>query len=157
MKDGQYGIFRDDHLYNAQPDKNGEYHCPNEHVCSHKPTKLKCNYVKYVDSHLRPFKCRHISCVDVHFSSPACLLRHERAEHGMHGHGSKPHLCKFADCERSVQGNGFPRRYNLYDHMKRVHDWTSETKTSTAISKDKKESVKSIKRKYVSEGLRTFL
>lgn len=42
----------------------------------------------------------------------------------MHGHGSRPHLCHFTDCERSVPGNGFPRRYNLFDHMKRVHDFT---------------------------------
>lgn len=45
----------------------------------------------------------------------------------MHGHGSRPHLCHFADCERSVPGNGFPRRYNLFDHMKRVHDYTGPT------------------------------
>lgn len=41
----------------------------------------------------------------------------------MHGHGSRPHLCEFSTCERAVEGNGFPRRYNLYDHMKRVHDY----------------------------------
>ena len=45
----------------------------------------------------------------------------------MHGHGSRPHLCHFTDCERSVPGNGFPRRYNLFDHMKRVHDYTGPT------------------------------
>lgn len=43
----------------------------------------------------------------------------------MHGHGSRPHLCHFTDCDRSLSGNGFPRRYNLYDHMKRVHDFTN--------------------------------
>ena len=42
----------------------------------------------------------------------------------MHGHGEKPHLCHFADCERSQPGNGFPRRWNLGDHMKRVHEYT---------------------------------
>ena len=45
----------------------------------------------------------------------------------MHGHGSKPHLCTYPDCERSLPGNGFPRRYNLFDHMKRVHDYTGPT------------------------------
>ena len=40
----------------------------------------------------------------------------------MHGHGDRPHLCFYAGCERGFAGNGFPRRYNLYDHMKRVHD-----------------------------------
>ena len=82
---------------------------------------------KYVDSHLRPFRCKIKSCVGVQFSSTACLLRHEREAHGMHGHGSKPHLCTYADCERSLPNNGFPRRYNLFDHMKRVHDYTGST------------------------------
>ena len=44
----------------------------------------------------------------------------------MHGHGAKPHLCKYEECDRALPGNGFPRRYNLYDHMKRVHDYKPE-------------------------------
>jgi hypothetical protein len=51
----------------------------------------------------------------------ACVLRHEREAHGLHGHGEKPYLCSYKDCERSIQGNGFPRHWNLKDHMKRVH------------------------------------
>ena len=43
----------------------------------------------------------------------------------MHGHGDKPYLCSFPDCDRSIQGNGFPRRWNLQDHMKRVHDYSA--------------------------------
>lgn len=40
----------------------------------------------------------------------------------MHGHGEKPFLCTIQDCERSKPGNGFPRHWNLNDHMKRVHN-----------------------------------
>jgi len=40
----------------------------------------------------------------------------------MHGHGEKPFLCKFEGCERGFSGNGFPRHWNLCDHMKRVHN-----------------------------------
>ncbi|KAF2014924.1 hypothetical protein BU24DRAFT_463663 [Aaosphaeria arxii CBS 175.79] len=129
MEEEQGKVARSHPLYQAQPDESGKYHCPHEGTttCNHKPTPLKCNYDKYVDSHLKPFRCNKKVCVGVQFSSTACLLRHEREAHGMHGHGSRPHLCHFADCERSVMGNGFPRRYNLFDHMKRVHDYTGPT------------------------------
>lgn len=77
---------------------------------------------KFIDSHLKPFRCKIEACSKQEFSSTACLLRHEREAHGMHGHGERPHLCFYPGCERGLSGNGFPRRYNLYDHMKRVHD-----------------------------------
>jgi len=44
----------------------------------------------------------------------------------MHGHGARPNLCHYVDCERSVTGHGFPRRYNLFDHMRRVHGWQGD-------------------------------
>jgi hypothetical protein len=47
----------------------------------------------------------------------------------MHGHGDRPHLCFYTGCERGLSGNGFPRRYNLFDHMKRVHDHREDTST----------------------------
>lgn len=122
-------VARSHVLYQQGPDKDGKYHCPEEGKpgCAHKPTSLKCNYDKYVDSHLKPFRCNKKTCIGVQFSSTACLLRHEREAHGMHGHGARPHLCHFQDCERAVPGHGFPRRYNLFDHMKRVHQFEGPT------------------------------
>ncbi|KAA8575299.1 hypothetical protein EYC84_004475 [Monilinia fructicola] len=116
---------RDHQLYhNVTTHSDGLYHCPWEgtSACQHKPEKLKCNYDKFVDSHLKPYRCKIPACADNKFSSTACLLRHEREAHAMHGHGDKPFLCKYDGCERGVTGNGFPRRWNLYDHMKRVHN-----------------------------------
>lgn len=57
----------------------------------------------------------------------------------MHGHGDKPFLCKYEGCERGVPGNGFPRHWNLRDHMKRVHNdsglpKTNISGTSSAVS-----------------------
>ena len=77
---------------------------------------------KFVDSHLKPYRCKVRSCENARFSSTACLLRHEREAHAMHGHGQKPFLCSFTGCERGQQGHGFPRHWNLRDHMRRVHD-----------------------------------
>lgn len=77
---------------------------------------------KFVDSHLKPYRCKAESCEGARFSSTACLLRHEREAHGLHGHGEKPFLCIYDGCERAVPGNGFPRQWNLRDHMKRVHN-----------------------------------
>ncbi|KAJ5153491.1 uncharacterized protein N7482_009969 [Penicillium canariense] len=138
---------RDHHYYHLAPQNDGKYHCPfsvGEKPCSHPPTTQKCayqqdpkanrlTYSKYLDSHLKPYRCKHVSCVDnqLRFSSNACLFRHEREAHGMHGHGECPHLCLFEGCERSVPGFGFPRRWNLHDHMKRVHDYTSSDRHSS--------------------------
>ena len=95
---------------------------------------LTLTFSKHLDSHLKPYRCKIGACVDLQFSSTACLLRHEREAHGMHGHGEKPHLCSFPECDRSVPGNGFPRRWNLFDHMKRVHDYNGPASSSSSGS-----------------------
>ncbi|KAH8195091.1 hypothetical protein TruAng_010748 [Truncatella angustata] len=116
---------RDHPLYkNAVPRADGLFHCPweGDASCNHKPEKLKCNYDKFVDSHLKPYRCKVDSCENARFSSTACLLRHEREAHAMHGHGDKPYLCTYEGCDRAVPGCGFPRNWNLRDHMRRVHN-----------------------------------
>ena len=75
---------------------------------------------KYLDSHLKPYQCKQSDCGNLRFSSNACLFRHEREAHGMHFYGKNPHLCHYAGCDRAVEG--FPRRWNLNDHMRRVHE-----------------------------------
>ncbi|KAM7223847.1 zinc finger protein GLI2 [Rhypophila decipiens] len=123
---GEGESARDHYLYkNVQPDKtDGLFHCPweGQASCNHKPEKLKCNYDKFVDSHLKPYRCKVEGCQNARFSSTACLLRHEREAHAMHGHGEKPYLCTYEGCERSLPGHGFPRQWNLRDHMRRVHN-----------------------------------
>ncbi|KAL5888557.1 hypothetical protein ACKVWC_003819 [Pyricularia oryzae] len=125
---------RDHEWYKAGPRADGLYHCPLEgqENCNHKPEKLKCNYDKFVDSHLRPYRCKQEACENLQFSSTACLLRHEREAHGMHGHGAKPYLCTYEGCDRAQPGNGFPRHWNLKDHMKRVHNDVAPAQSSYA-------------------------
>lgn len=103
------------------------------------------------------------------FSSNACLFRHEREAHGLHGHGDNPHLCLFEGCDRSVPGYGFPRRWNLFDHMRRVHDYTSSERSSSpepspvtssaaAASSSKKKDTAALRKKRVlgSSGHQTM-
>ncbi|KAI9669985.1 MAG: hypothetical protein M1831_007021 [Alyxoria varia] len=119
---------RKSEIYNAKPQRDGMYHCYFEETekCGHEPVKLKCNYDKYIDSHLKPWKCKVPGCEDLRFSSTACRLRHEREAHGAHGHGMNPYLCLFAGCERAQPDNGFPRSWNRNDHMKRCHNYKIE-------------------------------
>lgn len=148
-KDGESGAARSHPFYNAPPQADGFFHCPFEGKdgCDHKPEALKCNYrwvelvsatvpanysSKHIDSHLRPYRCKHPSCYEQQFSSTACLLRHEREAHGMHGHGKNPFDCPYPGCERSEPGKGFPRRWNLSDHMKRVHKHTGRNPANPA-------------------------
>lgn len=49
----------------------------------------------------------------------------------MHGHGEKPFLCTFSGCERGLEGHGFPRHWNLRDHMRRVHNQEPSPSTSS--------------------------
>lgn len=98
--------------------------------------KLTVYPSKYLDSHLKPYRCKVPACLEaqLRFSSNACLFRHEREAHGLHGHGDNPHLCLWEGCDRSIPGFGFPRRWNLYDHMRRVHDYTSSERHSSPES-----------------------
>ncbi|TDZ61606.1 hypothetical protein CTRI78_v004231 [Colletotrichum trifolii] len=140
---------RDHPLYkNATPQADGLFHCPweGESSCNHKPEKLKCNYDKFVDSHLKPYRCKIDSCENARFSSTACLLRHEREAHAMHGHGDKPFLCSYDGCDRSMPGNGFPRQWNLKDHMRRVHN-DNGVPGSPAVAASGQQSSKGRKRK----------
>ncbi|KAL4931079.1 putative C2H2 finger domain protein [Aspergillus undulatus] len=136
-KDGSEWRNPRDHPYYSLPtNQDGKYYCPfatGDKPCNHPPTTQKCAYHKYLDSHLKPYRCRDPSCIDaqLHFSSNACLFRHEREAHGLHGHGENPHLCLFEGCDRSMPGFGFPRRWNLFDHMRRVHDYASSERPSS--------------------------
>ncbi|KAJ5116158.1 hypothetical protein N7456_000506 [Penicillium angulare] len=143
---------REHQYYSLATHSDGKYYCPfanGDKPCNHPPTTQKCAYHKYLDSHLKPYRCKVPACVgnQLRFSSNACLFRHEREAHGLHGHGDNPHLCLWEGCERSVPGYGFPRRWNLYDHMRRVHDYVSserhsspETSPSATIPPKKKET-----------------
>jgi len=51
------------------------------------------------------------------FSSKAVLTRHEKEAHRMHA--AHQFFCPVSSCER--HNRGFPREYNMGDHIQRVH------------------------------------
>ncbi|KAM0664250.1 hypothetical protein ACQRIU_006833 [Beauveria bassiana] len=115
---------RESTLYkNAVPGSDGQFHCPWEGQpgCYHEPVPLKCIYDTYVDSHLKPYRCRVKTCEEARFSSTASRLRHEREAHGLQGRGHLPFLCSMEGCEHAVPGNGFSRKWKLRDHLERAH------------------------------------
>lgn len=69
----------------------------------------------------------------------------------MHGHGEKPYLCPYEGCERSLPGHGFPRQWNLRDHMRRVHN-DNGSAAQAASSPPSGASASSRGRKRKSEG-----
>ncbi|KAI1323262.1 hypothetical protein F5Y16DRAFT_348496 [Xylariaceae sp. FL0255] len=75
-----------------------------------------------VDPEIHPYRCKVEGCKNAEFFSVARLLRHQREAHVMHGHGDKPYLCSYEGCERSIIGYGFPRQWNLREHMRRFHN-----------------------------------
>ncbi|PGH33563.1 hypothetical protein GX50_03635 [[Emmonsia] crescens] len=109
------------HPYYSRPRRgDGKYYCPFAEgidPCTHLPTMEKWAYVKHLDSHLKPFQCKVTECDGPCFSSDERLHHHEREVHG-----EAPYLCSVQECERSLPGNGFPRRWNLHDHIIRLHD-----------------------------------
>lgn len=77
---------------------------------------------KFVNSHLKPYRCSVASCSNAHFSSAVLLNLHERQAHRMHGHPAyQVYNCTYKGCERSQEGRGFPRLSAFMGHMRRVH------------------------------------
>lgn len=74
-----------------------------------------------MDKHDRPYKCSHKGCEKLQgFTYSGGLLRHEREVHKLHGGTKKALFCPHTDCKRS-SGQGFTRKENLAEHIRRVH------------------------------------
>ena len=65
--------------------------------------------------------CREPGCEKIRgFTYSGGLLRHQREVHRHHGGPRAPRFCPHRDCKRS-SGQGFSRRENLNEHLRRVH------------------------------------
>jgi hypothetical protein len=104
--------WRTHNAYQAEP-QDGKYRCPWE-GCTKNPMDSRSQYQNHIDHHLKPFRCNQKECLSIRFSSNNCLRRHIKQLHT-----STVHLCPVPGCKRGTRG--FPREYNLRDHLKRVH------------------------------------
>lgn len=89
-----------------------------------------------MDRHTRPYKCDMPNCIAPPFGDAGGLFRHRREVHRRNssnvqiGDGKDSntngdtdlvieHFCPEESCQRSLKG--FPRRWNLREHQRRVH------------------------------------
>jgi hypothetical protein len=74
-----------------------------------------------MDKHTRPYVCLQPGCEKIRgFTYSGGLLRHEREVHRKYGGPKAPRFCPHKDCKRST-GQGFSRKENLHEHLRRVH------------------------------------
>lgn len=116
--------------YTARPEEelprneNGEIVCTHEECC-HKIVIFRrpCEWKKHMDNkHNRAYKCSDAACGDIPgFTYSGGLLRHMREVHNRGvGSARNPFYCPYPECIRST-GEGFTRRENLQEHLRRKH------------------------------------
>ncbi|KAI9801974.1 MAG: hypothetical protein M1825_003029 [Sarcosagium campestre] len=74
-----------------------------------------------MDRHTRPYKCDRTGCDAPAFGDAGGLFRHQREVHKTRD-DDRPiteYICPIASCPRNTRG--FPRRWNLVEHQRRVH------------------------------------
>jgi hypothetical protein len=73
--------------------------------------------------HQDQYKCSSPSCQRATFGRLAELKRHHASKHGTSGVRRPQYWCPIDGCDRSkrFQGNAFPRKDKMTDHLSRVH------------------------------------
>ena len=100
-----------------------------------------------MDKHTRPYTCEEEGCESRGFTYSGGLHRHQREVHNQHGGPKARCMCPYQDCKRST-GQGFSRRENLQEHIRRVHrDIPTENKPAPPEEPALPEAGESRKRK----------
>jgi hypothetical protein len=106
--------LRSHSFYKRQPDKDGMYRCPkkDESGCSHRPTTHKKVYKRYIDSHLKPFRCSEKDC------TMSFARRYPCEQHVLtHGTLREKIFCTVAGC-----GTEYATRANMIRHVRQTHE-----------------------------------
>ena len=126
-----------------EPPRNGkdEIYCNHEDCEADPPTfRRRCEWNKHMDKHERPYKCTEAGCEKLQgFTYSGGLLRHQREVHKKNGTAKATLFCPDVNCNRHT-GQGFTRKENLNEHIRRRHVNQSglegqQSPTVTAISR----------------------
>ena len=133
--------------YSARPEREPPRNDKNEIICTHEACLDKtetfrrpCEWNKHMDKHERPYKCSEPTCEqNPGFTYSGGLLRHMREVHkkGV-GPARRPLYCPHANCIRST-GEGFTRRENLEEHLRRRHSYTGHYSPPPQSASDQNE------------------
>jgi hypothetical protein len=76
-----------------------------------------------VDGGNERYQCPFPTCTEVTFGRPAELKRHHASCHKGFGTKKPQYWCPVSGCRRSRAGNGnsFPRKDKMMDHLERMH------------------------------------
>ena len=107
-----------------EPPRNDkdEIYCSHEECAADPPTfRRRCEWNKHMDKHERPYKCTEAGCEKLQgFTYSGGLLRHQREVHKKNSTAKATLFCPDVNCNRHT-GQGFTRRENLNEHIRRRH------------------------------------
>jgi hypothetical protein len=107
-----------------EPPRNekGDIYCNHQECESQPPTfRRRCEWNKHMDKHERPYKCAEPGCEKLQgFTYSGGLLRHQREVHKKNGTTKATLFCPYPNCNRHT-GQGFTRKENLNEHIRRRH------------------------------------
>ena len=107
-----------------EPPRNDkdEIYCNHEECVTDPPVfRRRCEWNKHMDKHERPYKCTEAGCEKLQgFTYSGGLLRHQREVHKKNGTAKATLFCPDVNCNRHT-GQGFTRRENLNEHIRRRH------------------------------------
>ena len=90
-----------------------------------------------MDKHTRPYVCTLPGCEKIQgFTYSGGLSRHQREVHRQHGGPKASYMCPHKDCKRST-GNGFSRKENLQEHLRRVHRQVTDIEAERQLANEK--------------------
>ncbi|KAF2665194.1 hypothetical protein BT63DRAFT_443459 [Microthyrium microscopicum] len=133
------------HKRPEEPPRNdlGKITCRFQNTCAGLTFDRKCEWSKHMDKHERPYKCAEPGCEKLQgFTYSGGLLRHQREVHKMHGGTKEPLYCPFPNCKRN-QGQGFTRKENRDEHIRRVHRRATDGTDTLSIGKRDRDTMES--------------